>query len=310
MGRTTQNRAVDPFGLQMVQEVSEQTIGQSPHLSFRRLALPPIDRWIHVWRERMLRYLLFLTLALPMVWFSGIHAQAALVCDKEACCQELNAFWQATTYHGERSVNPKDFLLLDGDRPWQETFQCPSAQSYFADGLKLLHDFSQTDAASINYYDWVRETMDGTDPKTGFVKLYSHGYFTRHNRLFSAIEFSLYNGLPTLALASTIVHEALHVPHSEGENPYNHVPCDDGPWEGYEGFVECDEKLGTEPAFQAGAYSLQMRFLHEYRQGNATPENKEMAKIWMELLFDNAFNTVPEFGPDGVMPIRKYYDID
>tara|TARA_R110000751_G_scaffold189187_1_gene295112 strand:- start:13961 stop:14698 length:738 start_codon:yes stop_codon:yes gene_type:complete len=245
-----------------------------------------------------------------MCWFSEASAQESLKCDNEQCCKELNEFWKDTTYRRERSADPKDFLLLDGDRAWPEGFECPSSGSRFASALKLLHDFSQTDAASINYYDWVRETMDGTDPKTGFVQLYGHGYFTRPNRLFSAIEFSLFYGLPTLALASAIVHEALHLPHSDGENPYNHVPCADGPWEGYEGFVECDEALGTEPDFQAGAYSMQMRFLHEYRQGNATPENKEMAKIWMELLFDNAFNTVPEFGPDGVMPIRKYYDID
>lgn len=258
----------------------------------------------------MLRHLLLLTLALSMVWLSGTHAQAVFMCEKEGCCQKLNAFWQATTYHNENSDNPKDFLLLDGDRPWQETFQCPSAQSYFAEGLKLLHDFSQTDAASMNYYDWVRKALDATDPKTGLVRLSRQGHFARPNRVFAAIEFGLKYSLPGPPLASTLVHEALHVPHTDENNPYEHVLCTGGPWEEFADLLECDETLVAEPDSKAGAYSLQMRFLHEYRKSNATAENKESAKLWMELLFENAFNTVPEFGPDGVMSIRQYFDID
>ena len=221
------------------------------------------------------------------------------------CCKRLNRFWRSETTKSKHGENGKYFELTDSPNyPWAEVLSCPTIYSKFAEGLKLLHDFSRTNAASMNYYKWAKTEM--AEKEWGFAFREGKGRFASANPAMAAIAFSAYYGsfreLTPATIASTIIHEVNHLAFNSG-----HVKCTHGQ---REGIVGCDETFVQNLSSDAGAFSWQLIFQHDLIQSGLSSKVRAPLKANLKTIINNLINTLPRYGPGGKTPIKKYYGIE
>ena len=99
------------------------------------------------------------------------------------------------------------------------------------------------------------------------------------------------------------MHEIVHI---ENKNA-NHVKCLHGQNKGRE---SCDAVFIQNTGKYTNAMSMEALLLYDLYTSDGFTDYKYRATQMLEAIFENKFNKLPDYGPDGVTPFREFYDIN
>ena len=197
-------------------------------------------------------------------------------------CDDLLSFWQNDLKHDFMFEDSFDYQLVDN-------FSCDSPQAQMVEGFLTLRELSTS-----LYEDQMQKTSEYYYSISTKIDAFAKTYFQGKGISFGTQRA---HRLTPLLYAAVIVHESDHA------TGYDHRTCQQGQFNGED---HCDDTLSFEA--NTTPYSSELLTIQQARKSGLNDIAESAARLRMEAIVDNMFNSIPSQSPEG-SSVRDYFDL-